>query len=158
VSKKTVYIETSILSAYVDERNDIVSRFQRRQTIGWWRRERSNYSAYASELVLAELQRTKFPGQRRAVAMARALPALPVTDAVVGVAKVYEEHLVMPRGNIGDAYHLALACVHEMDCLLTWNCRHLANANKTAHIQAVNLRLGLLTPLIVTPQMLIQET
>ena len=157
MARKTVYAETSIISAYVDERDDIVSRFQRRETVHWWRRERGGFTVCCSELVVAELERKPFPGQARALRMAKALPALAVTETVAGVGKIYEENHVMRRGDIGDAYHLALACVHEVDYLLTWNCRHLANASKTEHIRVINLRLGLVTPIILTPQMLILE-
>ena len=60
----------------------------------------------------------------------------------------------MPQGDAGDAFPLAFASVHEMGCLLIWNGRHLANANKTTHITVINRRLGLLTPAMVMPQML----
>ena len=46
---------------------------------------------------------------------------------------------------------------HRCDFLLTWNCRHLANANKFSHIQQINLRLGWFTPLLITPLQLIEE-
>jgi hypothetical protein len=64
-----------------------------------------------------------------------------------------EEHLV-PDDVRGDALHLAVASVHEFDFLLTWNIRHLANPNKVNHLAAINRRLGLLNPVIVTPEML----
>lgn len=60
----------------------------------------------------------------------------------------------MPADLAGDAAHLAIACVHEMDFLRTWNIRHLANPNRTDHLIVINRRLGLLTPAIVTPEML----
>ena len=155
--KKSVYVETSILSAYVDDRDDIASRFQRRETLHWWRQERDRFWLFCSELVLAELERVVFPGQRQAVKLARSLPFLPVTEAVIGAGKYYAEHHAMPQGDIGDAYHLALASVHEIDYLLTWNCKHLANANKVEHLRTLNLRLGLAIPTILTPQMLVGE-
>jgi len=155
--KRSVYIETSIFSAYVDDRDDIASRFQKRETVRWWREEREHFEVLGSELVLAELERNAFPGQRRAIALAKSLSFLPVTDTVIGVGKFYEEHHAMPRSDIGDAYHLAIASVHEVDYLLTWNCKHLANASKFEHIQVLNMRLGLITPTILTPPMLIQE-
>lgn len=154
---KSVYVETSILSAYVDERDNIASRFQRRETIHWWRSERNHFRLFCSELVLAELEEVIFPGQRRAIRLALSLPFLPVTDSVIDAAKCYVEHSAMPRTDIGDAYHLALASVHEVDYLLTWNCKHLANASKVEHLQTLNLRLGLATPTLLTPPMLVQE-
>ena len=104
---------------------------------------------------MAELQRAAFPRQKEALAVLRQMEYLPLTDEIKGVAVIYQVHVLMPRGAIGDAVHLATACVYEMDYLLTWNCRHLANTNKIQHIQTINLRLSLVTPVLVTPQMLV---
>ncbi len=49
---------------------------------------------------------------------------------------------------------MATAMVHRMDYVLTWNVRHLANPNKRTHFAVICLRLGLVPPLIVTPDML----
>jgi hypothetical protein len=58
---------------------------------------------------------------------------------------------VMPANPAGDALHLALASFHKCDFLVTWNCQHLANANKFGHIRRVNTMLGLFVPALVTP-------
>ena len=76
----------------------------------------------------------------------------------MAVARRYIQENLVPADIRGDALHLAVACVHEMDFLLTWNIRHLANPNKTGHLTVINRRLGLLTPQIVTPEMLWMET
>jgi hypothetical protein len=57
----------------------------------------------------------------------------------------------MPNDPQGDALHLAIASYHKVDVLLTWNCRHLANANKFNHIRRVNYEIGLSTPILATP-------
>ena len=57
----------------------------------------------------------------------------------------------MPKDPLGDALHLALASHHKCDFLFTWNCLHLANANKFGHIRRVNTLLGLHLPTLVTP-------
>ena len=62
----------------------------------------------------------------------------------------------MPADADGDALHLALATVHECDILVSWNCRHIANANKTPHIRSINSRLGYETPELLTPLSLLQ--
>jgi hypothetical protein len=152
--KPTVYVETSVVSALVDERTDPVSHSQRVLTEEWWRRESRQFELRCSEAVLLELERGEFPGKRKAVALVRGLPWLPITPEVIGLARLYQQHLVMPKGEGGDAVHLAVACEHEVEYLLTWNCRHLANANKLRRIQAINMRQGLLTPAMVTPPML----
>jgi predicted nucleic acid-binding protein len=154
---KSVYIETTIPGAYYDERDDVVSRFQRYETRQWWSTQRQRFDLVTSEAVLAELRQTSFPTQEEALRLLDGITVLPVSDEIVGVARAYVEHLVMPKGHMGDSFHLALACVYEADYLLTWNCRHLANPSKVAHIMEINRRLGLLTPMILTPQVLIAE-
>jgi hypothetical protein len=57
----------------------------------------------------------------------------------------------MPADTKGDALHLALASYHNCDFLLTWNCQHLANANKFAHIRRINTLFGLFVPALITP-------
>ena len=76
---------------------------------------------------------------------------LPITEEVIRIAQVYIDRRVMPRDPEGDALHLALASYHKADFLLTWNCKHLANASKFHHIRMVNFELGLATPILATP-------
>jgi hypothetical protein len=82
---------------------------------------------------------------------------LQYTDAVTEAIEVYVDRQVMPRDPLGDAAHLALASYYKCDYLLTWNCAHLANANKTGHIRRVNTLLGLPMPQLVTPLEMIGE-
>ena len=67
------------------------------------------------------------------------------------IVRAYIEHKVMPSDPAGDALNLALASYHKCDFLVTWNCRHLANANKFGHIRRINTLLGLFVPALVTP-------
>ena len=64
----------------------------------------------------------------------------------------------MPLVLKGDALHLAYASFFKINFLLTWNCNHLANANKRKHIEAINDNLNLATPAIITPLELFSET
>jgi hypothetical protein len=96
---------------------------------------------------------------RRNAALTLILPLEQViyTPAVAEIVEVYLAHKLMPHEGLGDAAHLALASYHECDMLITWNCKHLANANKTDHIRRVNALLGLRTPLLVTPLELLEQ-
>lgn len=78
--------------------------------------------------------------------------------AVLEVVEAYIRHLVMPADPVGDALHLALASYHRCDFLVTWNCKHIANANKFGHIRRVNTLLGLFNPALVTPLELLGGT
>jgi predicted nucleic acid-binding protein len=153
--KPSVYIETSVISALVDERSDPASKSQRLLTQRWWDRESPGFELFYGAAVLVELERSPFPGQKKALAVLEKMEFLPFTDEINGVASVYQKHLLMPQGTYGDAVHLATACIYKMDYLLTWNCRHLANTNKIQHIQTINLRLGLVSPVLLTPEMLV---
>jgi hypothetical protein len=97
--------------------------------------------------------------QRRDAALALILPLEQViyTSEVEEIVAVYLAHKLMPREGLGDAAHLALASFYECDMLVTWSCRHLANASKTDHIRRVNALLGLRTPLLVTPLQLLEQ-
>ncbi|MCD4699692.1 MAG: type II toxin-antitoxin system VapC family toxin [Phycisphaerae bacterium] len=155
--KPSVYIETSVVSAIDDSRDDPISQAQSLITKDWWENQRRHFDLYYSQAVVAELNRIEFPGQRAALSLLDEMMLLPITPDVDGVAEAYRQHLVMPSGEMGDAVHLAVACVHEVDYLLTWNCRHIANTNKIQHIRVINMRLGLLTPVMLTPEMLVGE-
>lgn len=156
---RSVYIETTVPSAYVTARTDPASLHWREQTRQWWSRQLPQYDACTSDAVLLELRQGNWPGQSEAVALVEALGRVRVNDEVTAVARRYVEERLVPAGLGGDATHLAAACVHGMDFLLTWNIRHLANPNKLDHLTVINRRLGLMTPQVVTPEMLwLEET
>ena len=85
------------------------------------------------------------------------LPILETPDEINDIVQVYVKRNLMPRSDLGDAFHLAMASYHRIDFLLTWNCRNLANANKTSRVRLINTLLGLFTPQIITPEQLFEE-
>jgi hypothetical protein len=106
------------------------------------------------ETVVLELEQGDWYGKSSALELVAPLRSVPVTDEVVNVARRYVNERLVPADVQGDALDLAAACVYDFDFLLTWNIRHLANPNKLAHLIVINRRLGLLTPQVVTPEML----
>ncbi len=113
-----------------------------------------HYQAVTSEAVLAELEAGDFPGRDDAIELIDGLTMLELTDAVRDTAAVHIDRRVMPADPYGDALHLAIASVHRCRYLLTWNCRHIANANKFDNIARINALLNLPVPLLVTPDQL----
>jgi len=91
------------------------------------------------------------PRRKEALNLATSLPAIAPDDEIGRIVEVYIERKVMPRNPLGDALHLALASFHKFDYLLTWNCEHLANANKMGHIRRINTLLGLYVPMLIKP-------
>ena len=150
----TVYIETTIPSAYVTERSDPGSRHRKAVTRDWWERQLDMYESWTSDAVLLELEQGNWPGKSNAVQLVESIKRLDIDEEVIAVARRYVEEQLVPRDIAGDAVHLAVACVYEMGFLLTWNIRHLANPNKLDHLTVINRKLGLLVPQIVTPEAL----
>lgn len=153
----TVYVETSIPSFYHEIRTDPEMLARRQWTREWWQHARTRYELVTSPAVVSELERGDYPGRAACLELIAALPLLAVEPAVVEIAETYIARQVMPADPAGDALHLALASFHRCDFLVTWNCQHLANANKFGHIRRVNTLLGLFVPLLVTPLELLAE-
>ena len=152
-----VFIETTIPSYYFETRTDRRSRDWHEQTRLWWDAYRARYDLVSSELVVAEFSDAPPEKSSRAgefFAQLAMLAPPPGFDDVVGE---YIAQKLMPADAVGDAAHLAMASMHGVEFILTWNCRHLANANKQRHIRIVNARLGLATPTIATPFELVPE-
>ncbi|MDA0745609.1 MAG: type II toxin-antitoxin system VapC family toxin [bacterium] len=148
---QTVYIETSIFSFYFEHRQDPAAVAMRDWTRQWWDNHRYRYRIATSTAVLAELDTGNLPHREEALNLATTLPAIAVASEIGRIVDVYIEHHLMPRDPLGDAMHLALASYHKFDYLLTWNCEHLANANKAGHIRQINTLLGLYIPMLITP-------
>jgi hypothetical protein len=149
-----VYVETTIPSAYVSTRTDATSVHRRELTRAWWADQGPRYDVSTSEAVVLELAQGNWPGKAVALELVEPLQRVAVTEEAANVARRYVQERLVPANLQGDALHLAMACVHEFDFLLTWNIRHLANPNKMAHLTVINRGLGLLTPQVVTPEML----
>ena len=147
--KRSVYIETTIPSYYCDQRDEL--RHDIARTREWWERERHEYNCFTSAIVLEELSQGDYPQQVHVLEFVSDIPVLELTEEVAHIAEVYQAQTIMPKAPVADALHLAIASVYKIDFLLTWNCRHLANANKFAAIETLNLRLGLHVPRLVTP-------
>jgi len=152
-----VYIETSIPSYYCEIRTDAEAIVRRNWTQHWWDFKRGSYETCISSAVLDELGTGDYPTKQAALALVAKIAVLPIVGEVLEIVKTYIDRSLMPADPAGDALHLAMASYHKCDFLLTWNCRHLANANKFQHIRIVNGMLGLHVPSLVTPLELLGE-
>lgn len=148
---RLIYIETSIPSFYFETRPEPTNQARREWTREWWDFARWQDELVTSLAVLDELEHAPEPKRSEMLGFMEPLPLLESARAIEDMVTYYLQHMVMPADADGDARHLALATFHKCDILLTWNCRHLANANKSDHIRTVNQHLGYDTPIITTP-------
>jgi len=156
--KRRVYIETSIVS-YLTARpsRDLLAAAWQEITAAWWDHRRHDFDLYTSELAVEEASRgDDAPAQRRLECL-KQLPLVEITDSSLALAQRLVDEGAIPANAAGDALHVALAAVHHMDYLLTWNCRHIDNAEMIPAIRGVVLSEGYSLPEICTPQELMGE-
>lgn len=153
-----IYVETTVLSFYYNVRSEpeMISRQN------WTRRWLDKSLDGADELVTSlavenELNAGDFPMKSEMLDLASRFPLLDLTASIAEVVEAYISNHVMPNDPGGDALHLAAASFHRCDFLVTWNCKHIANANKFGHIRRINGMLGLGNPALVTPLELLNE-
>jgi hypothetical protein len=158
LAKPRAYVETTLPSFFHTTRSTAAAVARRNWTHQWWTLARTRYDLVTSEAVLDELREGDYPSREPALALLADLPLLPVTEAIADIVAAYVQHRLMPADPAGDALHLALASYHHCEFLVTWNCLHLANANKFGHIRRVNTRLGLYVPILATPLELLGDT
>lgn len=154
--KKTVYLDSTIPSYLFDKRESIKTYIE--LTKKWWEEERANYRIVVSGETVAETSRGDNPYRIEITQFVSQLELLPYDEQLEQIVRVYMENHLMPQSSTGDGLHLAYASLYKIDFLLTWNCNHLANANKKQHIRVINTRLGLFIPEIITPLELFTET
>ena len=153
-----IYVETSIPSFYFETRERARFQVMREMTREWWELANGRDTLVTSEAVFAELSRAPEPKRSEATGLLRDLPVLSGGLDVDTIVNAYLAHKLMPTDALGDARHLALATFHRCAILATWNCKHIANANKLAHIRSVNASMGMETPLLVTPFELLEKS
>jgi len=154
--KPRIYVETTVPSFYYEVRDEPEMVARREWTRQWWGRARTGCELLTSPPVVDELERGDFPSREECLRLIAPLPLLAVEPPIIEIVQSYIARQVMPKNPVGDALHLALASYHRCDFLVTWNCKHLANATKFAHIRRVNALLGLFVPALVTPLELLE--
>ena len=140
---KTIYIETSIISYLTAKplENLLASAWQK-ATADWWETQRSRFELFTSELVIEEASRGDTRAVERRLDAIRPIPLLETTDDVLELAKILLEQGPLPPNAVDDAVHIAIAVIHELDYLLTWNCRHIDNAETKPIIRSLCITKG----------------
>jgi predicted nucleic acid-binding protein len=151
--KQSLYLETSVIGAYLDNGEP----FRRDLTIRWWEHEMSEYRAVISPLVMRELERVPEPHRTAYLKLIAPLEQLELVDEATILAEGYISRGIFHRKYIADALHVAVASVHKIDYLVTWNFGHLANVRRQARIRLFNTAAGFFVPMIVTPEFLVSE-
>jgi hypothetical protein len=155
MSKPSIYVETSVIS-YLAARpsRDLIVAAHQQLTDAWWS-TRHGYALYVSRLVEMEAARGDAQAASLRLNLLQGIEQLALTAEVDRLAQALLQAAALPPQALEDTVHVALATVHAMDYLLTWNCKHIANATKRHVIEQVCSAQGWQAPVICTPEQLL---
>jgi predicted nucleic acid-binding protein len=147
-----VHVETSIIS-YLGSRpsRDVVVAGHQALTRRWWR-TRHEYSLFASQIVADEAARGDRNASTKRLRALRGIPRLALNQEATQLAEELLRRGALPQRATVDAFHIAIAAAHEVEYLLTWNCKHLANAAMRGTIEATCRAWCFTPPVICTPE------
>ena len=112
---------------------------------------------FISPLVLQEAAAGNRSRAQRRLEAVRGLPVLAVTPEVTALAEQLMQNGPLPPKADVDALHIGVAAVHGMEYLLTWNCKHIANARMRSQIEDLCRNAGYEPPVMCTPEELMEE-
>lgn len=153
-----LYLETSVVS-YLTARpsSDIVTAAHQLITHKWWLLRRAEFELLTSDLVIEEASRGDAEAAARRLAALDGIPLLGITASASELAwSIVRQHL-LPTRAFPDALHIAVASVHSVDYLLTWNCSHIANAELLPYVTDLVEAAGFDMPFVCTPEELLGE-
>ncbi len=155
--RESIYLETTIVSYYTSKPSrDIIVLAHQEITRQWWLKTIGRYNVLISEVVIEEASSGDPEAIKKRLEELKDFPHLELNDKVEEMAQVYMERLEIPEKSLRDAAHLAVASVHNIDYLVTWNCTHLANGEVIKKLIKINESLGIHTPIICTPEELME--
>jgi predicted nucleic acid-binding protein len=157
-TKPLVYVETTIISYLTSRRNrDLIVAAHQEVTREWWERRRSAFRLVASQLVLAEAAAGDPAAARGRLELLESIELVEATPEALELARSLVANGAIPAAAPEDALHVAIAATNGADYLLTWNCKHIANATIRSRIEVECQRAGLLPPVLCTPLELLEE-
>ncbi|MBN2358578.1 MAG: type II toxin-antitoxin system VapC family toxin [Deltaproteobacteria bacterium] len=154
--KPRLYLETTVPSYLMSSPSrDLIIAGHQQITREWWQTRKDAFRCHVSQLVIDEAAAGDPVAARERLLVLRDIPLLDLVPDVELLASAILSAGVIPKKAATDAAHIAVAAVHKMDFLLTWNCTHIANAFTARLIARACNRLGFDCPVICTPETLL---
>ena len=155
-----MYLETSVISylaGWLNRQSSLVARNQK-VTRDWWSLRRHEYDLYSSSAAINEAEKGNLPLAQQRLHFLTETTLLGVTDEAMTLASELLRRTRLPANADIDALHMAVAAVHGMDYLTSWNCKHIVNDNILPQVYAVCSAFGYKPPLICTPRDLMETS
>ncbi|WP_066377490.1 type II toxin-antitoxin system VapC family toxin [Anabaena sp. 4-3] len=156
--KEKVYVETSVIS-YLTSRpsRDIVIAGHQQITQEWWQNYRDKFALVASQLVIQEASAGDSIAAERRLKILETIELLEAREDSLTLAQAFLDFKIMPQKAAEDALHIAIAVTNGINYLLTWNCKHIANALMRREIESICRSQGYEPVIICTPEELIER-
>lgn len=155
VKKLKVYCETSVISDMTSRPSPLVKNLARQlMTREWWEWASSGWEFFVSQLVAVECNRGDAAAAQLRQRFIEPLNWLEYGSEALVLAKKFLAAAAIPETSFDDATHVAIATIAKMDCLATWNCKHINNPQTLPIIVKVCEQNGYRCPLIGTPEQL----
>ena len=155
MGKQKVYIETSVISNLTARpASNIADAARQLATHAWWDSDSSRYDLFSSPVVRREASKGDPGAAKKRIDAWTGIPELALNEQASALAARLIAAGAVPTGFPDDALHIAIAAVNGMDYLLSWNFKHITNAQKIPDIRKVCAAFGVRCPEICTPQML----
>jgi predicted nucleic acid-binding protein len=149
---QTVYIETSIVS-YLTARpsRDLIVAANQQVTYEWWENHRNHFQLYISSLVIKEAECGDKEAAQKRLQILQDIPLLEWNAEISDLANSFVKQKALSDKSKDDALHIATATVYNLDYLLSWNCRHIANEEIQKKVAKICAEMGYEMPRICTP-------
>jgi predicted nucleic acid-binding protein len=154
----SVYLETSVIS-YLTARpsRDIVIAGHQQITNDWWQTRRTMFDLYISEFVLREARRGDTVAAQERLAILNTIEIVEISPEALALADRLIAKAALPEKSVLDALHIATSVTNGIDFLLTWNCKHIANAIMRSKIEQICRTNGYEPSIICTPEELMED-
>jgi len=146
MKKISIYLDTSVINfLFADDAPE-----KKEITIDFFQNyiKKNIYAVYISPVVIDEINRTKDENKRYKLLNVvheyslEMIDSIEKDDEIKALAIKYINQGIIPAHKLEDALHIAISTIYNIDILVSWNYKHLANVNKERKILSVNIIEG----------------
>jgi hypothetical protein len=158
IELQRTYLETSVISYLSSKQSrDPIIKARQMLTKKWWGTLPKTIEPFISVYVIEEIEKGDKSAAKHRIEAVKNIQILDTSELIVSFSNVLHKWLKIPDSARLDALHLAVAAVHNMDTIISWNFKHMANPNVRRIYKAICISEGFISPDISTPEELLGE-
>ncbi len=151
--KQIVYLESSVISYLTSRPNrDVIIAGRQAITLDWWENQRHQFELRISVLVEEEISKGDSSAAQQRFEKVADIQSLLISDEAIRIADLLLAEKAVPKGSEEDALHIGIAASQGVDFLLTWNFKHINNAETKTAITRLVESAGYVCPQLCSPE------